>query len=208
MIELPVDYQDHTNLLNPEGLNDEANQSLEKLKDLGYEVHYGLTPEFADELAKLALEPSIQEYCIKDRTSRFANRDTAQKWLSKHRAAFLLFKREANEKELVGYGWTGTSANENIRESENTFAIRISEKAQGKGLAAPFATLIIHGSSAVFGIKNIWLETWQSNAGAVHVYHKIGFKDVLTKQSARTRPDNSQVPDVRIYMKFPNEMLS
>lgn len=208
MIDLPIDFSDQTFKLTKEGLDDESIESLSLFESKGYEVHYGLSKDLADQISKMSLEPAIKEYCLKDWSKRFIDRESTKAWLGKHRAAFLLVKRENENLILVGYGWTGTSTSPEIPNSENTFAIRIGEIGRGQGLATPFARLIVQGSSKIYGVKNIWLETWQSNAGAVHVYHKIGFKDVKTTDSFRVRPDNSEVPDTRIYMTFPNELLS
>lgn len=202
MIPLPTHFTEQTTKLTPDKLDEGSVESLNILEEKSYEVHYGLTIKYADDIAKMCLEPGIKEYCPKDWTGRFADRESTKKWLAKGRGTFLLLKREGEDLKLAGYGWVGKGNNENIDGGETTFAIRIGDSAQGQGLATHFARLIVYGSKNIYDAKNIWLETWQSNSGAVHVYHKIGFTDVNKIELDRPRPDGSSVSDTRIYMKL------
>src|SRR5688572_8449998 len=101
----PNEYSVSTTKLTGD-LNYEGNQALDLIREKGFEVHLGLTPEYSDLIATMALEDDIKEYCPRDCAERFANREATAKWLAKGRAAFLLMKSfENGELQMVGYGW-------------------------------------------------------------------------------------------------------
>lgn len=181
-----------------------AGGSIDELKSRGYEVQYGLTMDMADEIMKMTQEPAIREYCPKDSSERFKDQIATKSWLQKGRATFLLLN---NSSELVGYGWAGSGTSSHVPGGETTFAIRIGEKGQGQGLATPFSKAIVFGSAELFDSKDFWLETWQSNGGAVHVYHKVGFEDVDQQLDQRPTSYGGTVSDTRLYMSLPNEKL-
>jgi ribosomal protein S18 acetylase RimI-like enzyme len=208
MIPFPSGFVATTQKLPEDLLGETGVQAAHKLADQGYEVHVGLTPEFADRISVMAQEPSIREYCPKDSGERFAGQASTERWLAKKRSMFLLLKRTVDDGlSLAGYGWSGSESSPHVPGGETTFAIRIGEAGQGQGLATPFSWLIIAGSAVLYGAKNLWLETWAVNAGAVHVYHKIGFVTVAEKPDERVLPDGKTTPDTRVYMSLPNELL-
>lgn len=207
MSNFPIDFSQSTELIQAEKLGDVGQQAKQQLAEQGYEVHVGLTSEFAKDIIEMALEPGIKEFCPNDCGSRFKSLDTIHEWLTKGRATFLLLQRNGEVLKLVGYGWAGSGTSSRVPDGETTFAIRIGEAGQGQGLATPFARLIVSGAAALFDAKNMWLETWQSNAGAVHIYHKVGFVDVDSKDDVR--PSSSgQVNDTRLYMSLDNGLLN
>jgi ribosomal protein S18 acetylase RimI-like enzyme len=175
-----------------------------ELATQGYEVWAGLSPEYVAQIIHIAQEPSIREYCPNDAAFRFTDSPAAGRWLAKGRGAFLLIKQGDNTTMLAGYGWSGPETNEQVSSGETTFALRISERCQGQGLATPFAAVIIAASVDLYGARNFWLETWQSNAAAVHVYHKLGFTDVDATPSQRPTADGTLVSDTRLYMTLAN----
>ena len=172
------------------------------LTSKGYEVVSGLTPLYADQISRLSHENSICEYCPKDSKERFTNLDTTREWLSKGRAVYLLIYKQPDtaNPELAGYGWIGSKQTSMVPGGETTFSLRVSEHHQGKGLAAPFSRCMLEAAEVTYGAHNMWLETWASNAGAVHIYHKLGFHDVNQKQDERPSLQSLFVSDVRIYM--------
>lgn len=208
MKNFPNAFSATTAALPINSLGEAGSRAARKLSDNGYEVHAGLTPEFAEAISTMALEPAIQEYCPRDSAERFTDRVSAERWLSKGRGMFLLLKREGEKLSLAGYGWAGSGSNRHIPAGETTFAIRIGELGQGQGLAASFAWLIVASSAVLYGAKNMWLETWATNAGAVHVYHKIGFETVAEEPSQRLLPDGNKQSDTRVYMSLPDRLLS
>ncbi len=208
MSDFPTEFSQHTKPVMADGLNKAAKEALQELADKGYQVRYGLTDEYANNIAKMALEPSIKEYCPNDCGERFASLGATESWLAKGRVAFLLLQSKSNKLELVGYGWAGAGTSLHVPDGETTFALRIGEVGQGQGLATPFARLIINSSAAMYDAKNFWLETWHSNGGAVHIYHKLGFENVDETADERLTADGGKVPDTRLYMSLPNNLLN
>ncbi len=206
MINFPVSFEEKVLPLPVDKLSKADLQIVQELADKGYEVHVGLTSELSDVIAKVAQQPSILQYCANDSADRFKNREAAQRWLTKGRAVFLLVRRTDNS-HLAGYGWSGRATSQHIPSGETTFALRVSETDQGHGLAVPFAKLIVSATNVLYGAPNLWLETWASNGGAVHIYHKLGFETVAEKPGQRLKPDGSTEPDTRLYMILPDDML-
>jgi ribosomal protein S18 acetylase RimI-like enzyme len=149
----------------------------------------------------MSQEPSIKEYCPKDSSERFTDRQTTAEWLSKKRATYLLLQTLDDGKlELAGYGWVGTKQSSQVPGGETTFSLRVGEGHQGRGLAAPFSVSMLAAATAMYGAQNMWLETWASNGGAVHIYHKLGFSDVTETHEQRPSLVGHSVADTRIYM--------
>jgi ribosomal protein S18 acetylase RimI-like enzyme len=206
MPDYPMEFSDKLQNLS----SDMASASVDHISSRGFEVRLGLTPEYAEQIIKMAREPAIQEYCPNDIGSRFADMQATVQWLSKGRAVFLLLTKaeSGNDGVLAGYGWVGQGDTAHVPDGETTFAIRIGEIGQGQGLAEPFSRLMIEAATNLFSAKNIWLETWASNGAAVHVYHKVGFEDVASEASERPTADGGRVADTRLYMSLPNEKLN
>jgi ribosomal protein S18 acetylase RimI-like enzyme len=80
--------------------------------------------------------------------------------------------------------------------------MRISEEYQGRGLATPYLQAIIGATQSIYDATDFWLETWASNAGAVHVYGKVGFAEIEQEQGDRALKDGGSTPDTRLYMRL------
>lgn len=190
-------------------LGPQGQAAWQLLQDKGYEVKIGLTPELAASIMEMAVEPSIREYCPKDSSERFTNQAAIENWLQKGRAMFLLVKKDVlPETRLVGYGWVGAGRSPHVPEGEATFALRIGEAGQGRGLATSFSRLVISGAAILFDTTCVWLETWESNAGAVHIYHKLGFGDITQQASERPTATGGTVQDTRLYMTLADTLLN
>lgn len=208
MSSFPTDFDASTTKIGADLFASQADKEfLARLESAGFELHAGLTEAAASQLTKMALEPAIQEYCPNDSGSRFIDIDATRQWLQKGRAVFLVMKKQGTALQLAGYGWTGSGTTALIASGRTTFAIRVGELGQGKGLATPFARLIISASAVRNQAKDFWLETWASNAAAVHVYHKIGFVDVAQEMSERPSTKEGSLSDTRIYMTLSNDKL-
>lgn len=193
-----------TEALPSDRLGEAGAQAIEQLAAKGYEIHTGLTLEFAAAITKMAQEPSIREYCPRDSAERFTDLEATEQWLSKGRTVFLLLKREDNgDLSLAGYGWAGEAATEHVPGGQSTFALRVGQLGQGQGLATPFARLVVTAAIELYGAKNMWLETWASNGAAVHIYQKLGAVQVAEKPDQRPRPDGTTIADTRLYMTLP-----
>ncbi len=203
MTDFPDSFGEVT-ILQAGQLDPKLDPYINDLNTKGYKVAQGLNEDYAEQIVAMAKEPAIREYCPNDAEERFTNVESAKAWLSRAKAVFLLID---SSNKLAGYGWVGVEPVTHIENSEVTFALRIGQSAGGKGLATPFSYLILYGANVLFGAKNIWLATWGSNAAAVHIYHKIGFKDAIEYPLTRQRPDGSKVDDHRYYMALDNSLL-
>jgi ribosomal protein S18 acetylase RimI-like enzyme len=209
MSNFPTNFNSNTVAINSESLDDESKLALKLLSDKGYEVHRELTRDFASEIIKLALEPNIKEYCPNDSGRRFANLESTAAWLAKGRAAYLLLQKTDNgDNRLVGYGWAGDSTSSHVPQGETTFSLRLGESGQGKGLATSFSRIILLDSAKTYEANKYWLETWESNAGAVHIYKKLGFSEVDRQQDMRPTNSGQQIEDTRLYMYLPDVILN
>lgn len=207
-MDFPTDFVDASVPLVVKDGSQLTAGAVEHLTEQGYSVQLGLTRAWAEQIIAMTRESAILEYCPRDAGERFTDMDATQHWLSKQRAVFLLaIPNETGVLELAGYGWVGHGTSSHVPGGEITFAVRIGESHQGRGLARPFSALMLTGSAQLYGAKNIWLETWASNGGAVHVYHKLGFIDVGQQSDERPTTAGGTVADTRFYMSLPNELL-
>jgi ribosomal protein S18 acetylase RimI-like enzyme len=208
MSDFPISFAPQTVALDKTLFSESDQKLIDHLAELGYEIHSGLTTSYADDISKMCLQPSIKEYCPNDSGRRFTDQEATENWLSKGRAAFLLLKKEANhELSLSGYGWAGLEKSTHVMSGETTFALRVGEADQGKGLATPYCRLILAGAAAIYEAKNMWLETWSSDSAAVHIYHKLGFVDEDQVDDMRPTSSGQTVPDTRLYMYLANDKL-
>lgn len=207
MSDFPVTFAARTTPLEESWLQGDDLQVLHDLYAKGFEIHTGLTPELAEAIYTMSLQPSIKEYCPNDSAKRFDGQEATGNWLAKGRCAFSLFKRDGSELSLVGYGWSGRETSQHVPGGETTFALRIGEQGQGQGLATPFARIVVAATATMFSARNFWLETWESNGAAVHIYHKLGFEDVTQETGSRPTADGETVEDTRLYMSLPDNLL-
>src|SRR5665213_2849060 len=96
MIGFPDKFDDITRPVTTDNLGQAGAVAAQKLAEQGYEIHAGLTPELAGQILTMSMEPNIREFCPKDSSERFTDQAATERWLAKKRAAFLLFRQEAN----------------------------------------------------------------------------------------------------------------
>lgn len=198
-MEFPDRLAENTILLDDQLTDSVSREAIMALQAKGFVVHMGLSASYADALIAMAQEPAIREYCPNDALVRFRDRAAIEEWLRKHRAVFLLLKQTPDGLQLAGYGWSGTETTERVPDGQTTFALRVGELGQGQGLSTPFAQLILNATQYLYGSRNLWLETWASNAAAVHVYQKLGFQQV-DEVAAERASAGGTVPDTRLFM--------
>ena len=218
-LRYPTSFAEHTTPL-PFGLGARADEAMYELATRHLSVHTGLTADYAKAIGRIAQQPTIQEYCINDSTKRFASPDSTEAWLQKGddslraygRGVFLLLHEDSeHEVRLAGYGWTGPETSPHVPGSKVTFALRLNESFQGMRAARPFTDLILAGSAALYGASGIWLEAWGSNTRATSTYERAGFIHHPDATEYAVRPSmrfSPQVPDIRLYMSLPDELIT
>jgi hypothetical protein len=201
------------------GLRHNAELALATLAHKEIIVVSGLVEADVPQITAIAGQTGVREFCPKDMGKRFPDAETiASDWLPKGRGAFLALDA-ANDGRIVGYGWTGPELCDELPDCETTFAVRLCEEVAGRGLGAPFTTLIVAGSMALHGAEKIGLETWGSNAAAVRSYVNAGAQLVRTRDSERETQNPDQADridgkgrmlrrDTRLYMQFPQTMAA
>lgn len=194
--------------ITPGLLEDEGAEAMDRLQHAGFEVVAGLRRAEVPEITAIAKQEGVREFCPRDLTKRFPDEETVEyAWLPKNggRAVFLLRRLG----KIAGYSWTGQETCPELPECETTFAIRLHEDMAGKGLGAPYTSVTVFASMALYNARKIGLETWGSNGGAVSSYVKAGARLVRVKDDMRptlhpaANETDGMRRDTRMFMQFP-----
>ncbi|MFZ2513802.1 MAG: GNAT family protein [Candidatus Saccharimonadales bacterium] len=185
-------------VLGPNDTEGSTAAALQTLAEKGFYVQLGITAADVTALQALSHQTSILKYCPRDCTERFKDEPTVRHWLLKERLVFIL--KEKSTERLAGIAWTGPGTSPHIPEGKLTGGLRLSETFQGLGLATPFLKVVLEHTKHEYSSELLWFECWQSNAGAVHIYQKLGFKIVETESASRPTPTGAREPDTRTYM--------
>ena len=184
--------------LGPNDTEGSTAAALQTLAEKGFYVQLGITAADVTALQALSHQTSILKYCPRDCTERFKDEPTVRHWLLKERLVFLL--KEKSTERLAGVAWTGPGTSPHVPDGKLTGGLRLSETFQGLGLATPFLKVVLKQTKNEYSRELLWFECWASNAGAVHVYQKLGFNIVETESASRPTPTGASEPDTRTYM--------
>lgn len=198
MKPFPTDYTATPVVVTDDGLDSAGRTALESLHEKGFAMYFGLSAEHALQVRQLAEQKSICTYCLNDRRKRFSTDEATRQWLAKGRAAYILVEHSSGV--VAGYAWSGPETSAVLPTGRVTVALRLSEDFQGRGLATPYLQAVVSATKAHFDAEHIWLETWESNSGAVHVYQKVGFVPRDAVPGLRELPNGETTPDTRVYM--------
>lgn len=214
MTHFPNTFEESPYILSPSDLPSQHSQYLRQLHSKGYDVAAGLTRTDVPALTEIAQQTGTVEFCPNDLKRRWGNEQMAEQQLAKEggRGVLRLVKRRTGATH--GFGWTGQIGEEEqeyLPMCENMFALRLHEASRGKKLGVPFSRIIVAGSMALWGARNIGLETWASNTAAVRTYLSAGAELVTTKDAIRPTQvrgpgsfqHNNHRNDVRLYMNYP-----
>jgi hypothetical protein len=208
----PVSFSNELQPLPADGLDDIGVEAIEMLATKGFEVVSGVRREDVPQIAAIAGQTSVREYCPKDLKTRFGNEALMEAWLRKEngpeigRGMFLL--RLAGAEKIAGYGWTGYEPCDELLDYPLTSAFRLHEDMQGQHLGTPFTNTIIAATPALFDRRAIGLETWGSNGPAVSTYLRAGAALIRTRDGKRPtlktemQDANGERQDVRLFMGF------
>jgi hypothetical protein len=202
--------------LREAGLDDRGVEALDRLEAGGFEVVAGLRRADLPEVTAIANTVPVREYCPNDMGKRVGDEHKAGTWQGERGGKGVVLLRRLGDKAVGGYGWTSLAPDDEkqmIPGEEVTFAERLGPIAAGRGLGALFAEAIVSGAVALHGARNVGLETWGSNTGAVRSYLRADASLVTTRDGYRPTltPTQSEIldkdhpnkrRDVRLYMKF------
>lgn len=227
--EFPTTFTETPQLVMPTDVRPNMSTIIDGLISSGYGLVAGLRREDVEDITRIAGQPGVREFCPKDLRQRWTDEAAAEKQLAKDggrgvfRLVRLLDHLDPINGDTVGYGWTGKSGDDERAKlplCENTFAIRLDAAVAGQGLGKRFTGGIVAGSMALFGARNIGLETWASNVGAVKSYFAAGAEfvaaqnderetldyDVACRDESRNGEYVAYRPDTRYFMQFPQSM--
>lgn len=208
----PTAFAETLTPLDAKLLDDAGQKALTSLGRLGLGVYVGFRREDVSEVGRIAQEEGVVEFCPRDGNpddpkARFPDEERAEAWQQRGPGMFQL--RSLADFTLGAYSWTRPETCSFIPGQETTSAFRVSKKLAGKGIGTLLAAVTVSGAAGLYGAKNIGLETWASNTGAVRAYLKSGATLVTTKDDYRPtlRPDERETNgirrDVRLFMRFP-----
>ena len=212
MAEFPTTFAETPHVIQPSDVPAKFAMTFMQLSSKGYDVVAGLDRASVPALTEIAEQEGVREFCPNDLTRRWGNGEMAAQQLAKAGGRGVLRLVNRRDNSTLGFGWTGSISEEEralLPMCENTFALRLHEAARGKKLGEPFSRAIVAGSMALWGARNIGLETWASNTAAVKTYLNAGAPLVTTKDDVRPTLNRHNFQyqnhrnDVRLYMNFP-----
>lgn len=144
-------------------------------------IREGITPEQTKQL--IDLTRSEKESLTRD-SERFSSVSSYKKWAAKERTIYIITDNAGNDGDLYGIFWIGKKLlpkRLNYKEVLDpkfyryTYAIRLYDKARGKGLSQTVINECIGrfllGKTLPVGV---WIETHKDNAALIHISKKQG----------------------------------
>lgn len=157
----------------------------------------GLNPALIDQLIKKSKQSHIRRYCPRDAEERFASPESFETWRTSKggRNPYPLTDGSSDLAGLIWYGpqpFTGTDILNPATDPNHTFAIRMYEGTEGRGLARPFMIETMHDyveglirSGEIATFNGIHLETDADNPRSIPLYKKVGFEEVSRDEEGR-----------------------
>jgi hypothetical protein len=142
---------------------------------------------FLEQIVEKSRQPDIAARTPKDATQRFRSLETARQWLAGGRQLYMLTDEGGDVGGIIWYAYRRIPAKFRGKYQENhTFAIRLYEGYNGKGLSEKFMqdTLKDYFARLEAGAENaqdfrgLWLQTGTDNIVARHAYKKRGFEQI------------------------------
>ena len=146
-----------------------------------------ITEDRADLINQLIIkskQDNILRSTPKDASSRFVSVEHFHAWKSKGRVVHWLVSESDDLAGIIWYGKAKFPQDVSYQSKPDyTFAIRLYDGYQGHGLAVPFMkqSLKIFDSDLRDSgevLQSIWLQTDVDNGAAIHVYSKVGYREI------------------------------
>jgi hypothetical protein len=190
-MEYQTAYADTLAPLTAEGLAPEGVAALDRLAAHGIEVVVGLRVADMDDVARIANQQPVREFCPKDARTRVADVPVGEGWMKDGRWVVQAKRGD----QTVGYGWVRPEECKELPKAETTFAVRLDESLAGMGLGVAFSHAIVFGGVARVGANKVGFESWAGNVGAFKTYIRGGATSVNAKNGWR---ETTQEPDAVI----------
>lgn len=156
--------------------------SVPELAGAGLSVYEGWNEKIARDLVVASHQPHIMRNTPKDSLKRFTDKASADHWYTnKGHIVYCLYRGDA----IAGIVWFADDERQDIN-AKHTFAIRLYQNAQGKGLSLPFMKIAHQDFLNKVGPTTIWLETDSDNTVALHLYKKFGYTKIDEKDGRIT----------------------
>lgn len=148
------------------------NQHTTSLEEAGFRVYRGWSGELAERLVEGSREEEMRRRVPRDVGERFASVDSAYEW---YRANEHVVYALADRAALAGVIWFSRRVRPEF-EADYTFAIRMYEKARGRGMAGRFMAAAHRDFEAFQRYEgNLWLVTDTDNRTARALYEHQGY---------------------------------
>lgn len=133
------------------------------------------------------IEKSKQERLLrtvpKDSTSRFKDLDTYKIWSS---TGILFFALTDYSGDVGGLIWFAKKPNPAVPQADTTFAIRMYDGYEGRGLAKPFMSVAHFMLPRLMDAgPDVWLETDTANDPARGLYKSFGYEEIGITDAGR-----------------------
>ena len=145
-----------------------------------YTVYNGAFPPYSKQLLALSKQKQILKQTPRDAAERFTDKESMERWYEKTPKE-MYFLVEPDGEEVCGVIWHASApAYYGGREYPYGFAIRIYERAAGRGLAKPFMSAAVRDLVArrPDATRGIWLDTDIDNTAARGLYESFGYEEV------------------------------
>jgi len=159
------------------------------------EPAYGYWTDTLHQIICKSKQERLQKTVPKDSTVRFKNLNTYKSWAS---TGVLFFALANHSGDVGGLIWFEKKQNPIIPEAETTFAIRMYDGYEGRGLAKPFMSVAHFMLPKLMDVnQHIWLETDADNTPARGLYTSFGYEQIGITDAGRVlmaydRQDESQ----------------
>jgi hypothetical protein len=147
------------------------------------EPEFGCWTQTARQIIEKSKQERIQRTVPKDTTVRFKDIDTYKVWASTGKLFFALTDYSGDVGGLI---WFSKHQHSLVPEADTTFAIRIYDGYEGRGLAKPFMSVAHFLLPKLMAVSpHVWLETDTNNAPALLLYQSFGYRHVETSETER-----------------------
>lgn len=120
---------------------------------------------------------------LEDATKRFKNPSTYKSWANSGKLFFALTEYSG---EVGGLIWFSQKQNSIVPDADMSFAIRMYDGYEGRGLARPFMNVAHFMLPKLMEVSgHTWLETDADNYQALGLYKSFGYRQIETSETER-----------------------
>jgi hypothetical protein len=233
-IPLPTSFQEPQPIVELTG--ELGTSGSDYLREHGFHVWAGFDEVDLPHITRIAGEAAIRNYAWLDETEeRFGSPEAAARWVGHRdellglsgRALFLLMykypEREADRWAGYGMVWPEAPAvpenadpgdirefSKTLAEARTTWGVRVSERYYQRQLITAFAKVVIAAGNQMYGVRDFWIEAWDSEADHRSAYITPHWEKKLIAIPGRRQLgfDGEAVDDLRLFYTLPDRYLA